>query len=52
MTKILAREMGIRVVLAGTYCTYDADWFQEPVQDYCDEVLISEDNGAITRSRG
>jgi light-independent protochlorophyllide reductase subunit B len=47
MTKILAREMGIRVVLAGTYCTYDADWFQEQVQDYCDEVLISEDNGAI-----
>ena len=47
MTKILAREMGIRVVLAGTYCTYDADWFKEQVKDYCDEVLISEDNGAI-----
>jgi len=47
MTKILAREMGIRVVLAGTYCTYDADWFKEQVQDYCDEVLISDDNGAI-----
>ncbi|AFZ50488.1 ferredoxin:protochlorophyllide reductase (ATP-dependent) subunit B [Dactylococcopsis salina] len=47
MTKILAREMGIRVVLAGTYCTYDADWFKEQVNDYCDEVLISEDNGAI-----
>ncbi|MFM7875936.1 MAG: ferredoxin:protochlorophyllide reductase (ATP-dependent) subunit B, partial [Microcystis panniformis] len=26
MTKILAREMGIHVVLAGTYCKYDADW--------------------------
>ncbi|AFZ42514.1 light-independent protochlorophyllide reductase, B subunit [Halothece sp. PCC 7418] len=47
LTKILAREMGIRVVLAGTYCTYDADWFKEQVQDYCDEVLISDDNGAI-----
>jgi len=47
MTKILAREMGIRVVLAGTYCTYDADWFKEQVQDYCDEVLVSDDNGAI-----
>ena len=47
MTKILAREMGIRVVLAGTYCTYDADWFKAQVKDYCDEVLISEDNGAI-----
>lgn len=47
MTKILAREMGIRVVLAGTYCTYDADWFKAQVQDYCDEVLVSDDNGAI-----
>lgn len=47
MTKILAKEMGIRVVLAGTYCTYDADWFRDQVQDYCDEVLISDDNGAI-----
>jgi light-independent protochlorophyllide reductase subunit B len=47
MTKILAREMGIRVVLAGTYCKYDADWFREQVSEYCDEVLISDDNGAI-----
>lgn len=47
MTKVLAREMGIHVVMAGTYCKYDADWFREQVSDYCDEVLISEDNGAI-----
>ncbi len=47
MTKILAREMGIHVVLAGTYCKYDADWFREQVSAYCDEVLISDDNGAI-----
>jgi light-independent protochlorophyllide reductase subunit B len=47
MTKILAREMGIKVVLAGTYCKYDADWFTEQVGDYCDEILVSEDNGAI-----
>ncbi|MGC9525265.1 MAG: ferredoxin:protochlorophyllide reductase (ATP-dependent) subunit B [Limnospira sp.] len=47
MTKILAREMGIHVVLAGTYCKYDADWFKEQVGEYCDEVLISDDNGAI-----
>jgi len=47
MTKILAREMGIHVVWAGTYCKYDADWFREQVSEYCDEVLISEDNGAI-----
>lgn len=47
MTKILAREMGIHVVLAGTYCKYDGDWFKEQVQEYCDQVLISEDNGEI-----
>jgi light-independent protochlorophyllide reductase subunit B len=47
MTKILAREMGIHVVLAGTYCKYDADWFKQEVSEYCDEVLISEDNGQI-----
>jgi light-independent protochlorophyllide reductase subunit B len=47
MTKILAREMGIKVVLAGTYCKYDAEWFQGQVEGYCDDVLISDDNGAI-----
>jgi light-independent protochlorophyllide reductase subunit B len=47
MTKILAREMGIHVVLAGTYCKYDSDWFRDQVSEYCDEVLISEDNAEI-----
>jgi light-independent protochlorophyllide reductase subunit B len=47
MTKILAREMGIHVVLAGTYCKYDADWFKKEISEYCDQVLISEDNGEI-----
>ncbi len=47
MTKILAREMGIHVVLAGTYCKYDSDWFKKEVSEYCDEVLISEDNAEI-----
>jgi light-independent protochlorophyllide reductase subunit B len=47
MTKILAREMGIHVVLAGTYCKYDEVWFREQVSEYCDEILISDDNGAI-----
>jgi len=47
LTRILSREMGIHVVLAGTYCKYDADWFRAQVEGYCDEVLISEDNGEI-----
>lgn len=47
MTKILAREMGIHVVMAGTYCKYDADWFRDQVSEYCDEVLITDDHGEI-----
>ncbi len=47
MTKILAREMGIKVVWAGTYCKYDADWFRDQVSEYCDEVLITDDHGAV-----
>ncbi|NEP78479.1 MAG: ferredoxin:protochlorophyllide reductase (ATP-dependent) subunit B [Okeania sp. SIO3B3] len=47
LTKILAREMGVHVVWAGTYCKYDAEWFREQVSEYCDEVLITEDNGEI-----
>ncbi|MEM9220768.1 MAG: ferredoxin:protochlorophyllide reductase (ATP-dependent) subunit B [Cyanobacteria bacterium P01_F01_bin.150] len=47
ITKILSREMGIHVVLAGTYCEYDADWFREQVNGYCDDVLISSDHGRI-----
>ena len=50
MTKILAREMGIHVVLAGTYCKYDAEWFREQVSEYCDEVLISDDNAEIANA--
>jgi light-independent protochlorophyllide reductase subunit B len=47
MTKILAKEMGIHVVMAGTYCKYDADWFRDQVSEYCDEVLITDDNAEI-----
>jgi len=47
ITKILAREMGIHVVWAGTFCKYDADWFKEQVSEYCDQVIISEDHGAV-----
>lgn len=44
MTKILAREMGIRVSCSGTYCKHDADWFREQVDGFCDEVLITDDH--------
>jgi light-independent protochlorophyllide reductase subunit B len=44
MTKILSREMGIRVACSGTYCKHDADWFREQVQGFCDEILITDDH--------
>lgn len=47
MTRILAREMGVRVCCAGTYCKHDADWFREHVQGFCDEVLITDDHTQV-----
>jgi len=47
ITKILAREMGIKVIWAGTFCKYDAEWFTQEVSEYCDEVIINDDHGAI-----
>nr|ALO21252.1 ChlB subunit of protochlorophyllide reductase [Chloromonas radiata] len=47
MTKILAREMGIRVACAGTYCKHDADWFREQVVGFCDQVLITDDHTIV-----
>lgn len=47
MTKILVREMGIRVVCAGTYCKHDSNWFHEQVRGYCDEVLVTDDHTEV-----
>nr|YP_009106576.1 ChlB subunit of protochlorophyllide reductase [Dicloster acuatus]AIT95394.1 ChlB subunit of protochlorophyllide reductase [Dicloster acuatus] len=47
ITKILAREMGVRVVCAGTYCKHDGDWFREQVQNFCDEILITDDHNEV-----
>jgi light-independent protochlorophyllide reductase subunit B len=47
ITRILSREMGIKVVWAGTFCKNDADWFRAAVEGYCDEVLITEDHGVV-----
>ena len=48
ITKILVREMGIRVSCAGTYCKHDANWFREEVVGYCDQVLITDDNTQVS----
>jgi light-independent protochlorophyllide reductase subunit B len=47
MTKILAKEMGIHVAWAGTYCKHDEEWFREQVSEYCDEVFITDDHTVI-----
>jgi light-independent protochlorophyllide reductase subunit B len=47
MTKILTREMGIRVICAGTYCKHDADWFREQVVGFCDQILITDDHTQV-----
>lgn len=47
VTKVLAREMGIHVVWAGTFCKHDEEWFRQEVAEYCDEVIISDDHGMI-----
>nr|YP_010917730.1 ChlB [Encalypta ciliata]UVG41316.1 ChlB [Encalypta ciliata] len=47
ITRILAREMGIRVSCTGTYCKHDAEWFREQVQGFCDEILITDDHNEV-----
>lgn len=47
MTKILSREMGIKVVWAGTYCTNEKDWFTEQVKDYCDNIILTTDHNLV-----
>ena len=47
ITKILAREMGIKVSCAGTYCKHDADWFRDNVEGFCDQVLITDDHTIV-----
>lgn len=47
MTKILVREMGIRVVCTGTYCKYDEAWFRDQVNGLADEILITEDHTQV-----
>nr|NP_904211.2 protochlorophyllide reductase ChlB subunit [Physcomitrium patens]YP_009477541.1 photochlorophyllide reductase subunit B [Physcomitrium patens]ARI43996.1 photochlorophyllide reductase subunit B [Physcomitrium patens]BAC85061.2 protochlorophyllide reductase ChlB subunit [Physcomitrium patens] len=47
ITRILAREMGIRVSCTGTYCKHDTEWFKEQVQGFCDEILITDDHTEV-----
>nr|YP_009297713.1 photochlorophyllide reductase [Kumanoa americana]AOM67447.1 photochlorophyllide reductase [Kumanoa americana] len=47
ITKILHENMGIHVLWSGTYCTHDAQWFQEEVKGYSDQVIITDDHQLV-----
>jgi len=47
LTKILTKEMGIEVVVAGTYCKNDKAWFTKEVGHLCEEVIITDDHKVI-----
>jgi light-independent protochlorophyllide reductase subunit B len=47
ITKILTKEMGINVLVAGTYCKNDKAWFTKEVGPLCDEVIITDDHKVI-----
>jgi light-independent protochlorophyllide reductase subunit B len=47
MTKILHKEMGIKVVWAGTYCKNDKAWFESEVKNLCDEVIVTDDHNFV-----
>jgi light-independent protochlorophyllide reductase subunit B len=48
ITKILTKEMGVRVVLAGTYCKYDKSWFKKEIGHLCDQILLTDDHKLIS----
>lgn len=47
MTQILHEEMNIDVICAGTYCTYDAEWFKQQVNNKCKQVVITDDHAVV-----
>ena len=49
ITKILTKEMGINVIVAGTYCKHDKKWFTKEVENLCEEVVITDDHVVINK---
>jgi light-independent protochlorophyllide reductase subunit B len=47
ITKILTKEMGIQVIIAGTYCKSDKAWFNKEVGHLCDEIIITDNHKVI-----
>nr|YP_009424164.1 protochlorophyllide reductase subunit B [Schizaea pectinata]YP_009424187.1 protochlorophyllide reductase subunit B [Schizaea pectinata]APT66062.1 protochlorophyllide reductase subunit B [Schizaea pectinata]APT66063.1 protochlorophyllide reductase subunit B [Schizaea pectinata] len=47
ITKILVKEMGIRVRRSGTHRKHDTEWFNEQIQGLCDEILVTENHTEV-----
>lgn len=47
LTKILSKEMGVKVLISGTYCKSDEAWFRNQVKDICQEVLVTDDHTLV-----
>lgn len=47
ITKILTKEMGINVIVAGTYCKYDKAWFTKQIGHLCEQIILTDDHKII-----
>jgi light-independent protochlorophyllide reductase subunit B len=47
ITKILTKEMGVQVIVAGTYCKSDKAWFNKEIGHLCDEIIITDNHKII-----
>nr|YP_009550972.1 protochlorophyllide reductase subunit B [Eustigmatophyceae sp. Ndem 8/9T-3m6.8]QAA11903.1 protochlorophyllide reductase subunit B [Eustigmatophyceae sp. Ndem 8/9T-3m6.8] len=47
LTKILVKEMGVEVLLAGTYCKGEEEWFKEEVGNYTKQLLFTDDHHLV-----
>ena len=49
LTKILTQEMGVEVILAGTYCQFDEEWLRAQLKGLCDNILITSDQNLVAQ---
>jgi len=47
ITKILAQEMGVKVLVAGTYCKPEEVWFKNEISNYCENILVTDDHNLV-----
>jgi light-independent protochlorophyllide reductase subunit B len=47
ITKILVKEMGVDVLLAGTYCKGEEKWFHDEVSKYAKQIIFTDDHHLI-----